>query len=137
MLCDGYSLSGVRVLFVDNRADDCELYRLVFKGCGAKITIVNSAHDALETFDRTEPQILVSDITLPDKDGYELIRRLRDRGSRIPAIAVSGFAYDTDRQAALDAGFTAYLPKPVEPEALVSTVALLLGISQTSPPSPS
>jgi CheY-like chemotaxis protein len=137
MLCDGYTLEGIRVLFVDNRADDCELYRLVFVGCGAEITIVNSAHDALETFDHVVPDILVSDITLADEDGYDLIRRLRARGSSIPAVAVSGFAYDRDRQAAFAAGFSDYLPKPVEPAALISSVARLLGLARKPPVPPS
>ena len=136
MLCRDYDFEGVRVLFVDNRADDCELYRIIFSSCGAEITIVNSAHDALKTFDLVKPHILVSDITLPDEDGYALVRRLRQRSMSIPAVAVSGFAYDRDRRAALDAGFDAYLPKPVEPEALVSTVAELLDLPRVPPPEP-
>jgi DNA-binding response OmpR family regulator len=78
--------------------------------------------------------VLVSDITLPDEDGYRLMRKLRASGSTIPAVAVTARAYAADHIAAIAAGFDAHLAKPAEPAEVVATVATLLGRKPVPPP---
>ena len=117
----------MRVLLIGDRADDCELFRFVLEGCGGQVTLAESAGDALELLERVHPHVLSSDLTLPDEDGFRLIRRLRAAGSRIPAVATAGHARTQDEVAALEAGFDLYVPKPVEPERLVEVVAALAG----------
>ena len=128
MLGEGYNLCGVRILIVESRRDDYELYDIVFTSCGAATAIATSAREALEMFERVEPHIVISDTSLPDADHYALARRVRARGTEVPAVALSSRTSDRDRWAALDAGFNAYMPKPVEPAALVALVARLLGL---------
>jgi CheY-like chemotaxis protein len=127
MVCKFVRLDGVRVLFVDDRADDRELFRLVFRRCGAEVAVAQSAVEALALFERLDPHVLVSDISLmADVDGYDLIRAIRARGSKIPAVAFTGRARDRDRRAAYQAGFHAHISKPAAPSALVAKVADLV-----------
>lgn len=132
MVLSESSLDGVRVLVVDDQADDCDLYRVLFETCGATTTVAQSAHETLTRVEMIVPDVVISDIGLPDADGYALIRALRDRGVSAPAVAVTGFARAQDRESAFAAGFAAYLVKPVEPEALVATVAALVGRERTA-----
>ena len=126
MLGTGYNLDGVRILIVEGRRDDYELYEIVFTSCGADITIATAARDALEMFDRVGPHVVIVDTSLPDDDHVALARRVRAPGAEIPAVALSSRTSDRDRWEALAAGFEAYMPKPVEPAALVALVAELL-----------
>ena len=126
MLGDNLSLAGVRVLVIDDRADDRDLWTIVLEGSGAEVVVAESIADGLEVFERTDPSILLCDITLPDGDGYALIRTLRARGDRISAVAVTGHALRRDVEAAFAAGFDAHLAKPVEPERLLAVVASLV-----------
>jgi CheY-like chemotaxis protein len=120
-------LTGVRVLVVDDEPDVREVMASALETCGARVTSAASARDALQTLARSEFDVLLADIAMPEKDGYELIREIRDlpsaRAARIPAAAVTAFASDQDRQRALAAGFQTHLAKPVPAAALVRTVA--------------
>jgi CheY-like chemotaxis protein len=123
------NLAGITVLVVDDAPDTLELTRKVLAGCGAATMGANSADAALAVLEHERPDVLVSDIGMPEVDGFELVRRLRRRGSTgggdIPAIALTAFTRQQDRDEALRAGFTAYLAKPVAPAELAATVASL------------
>jgi PAS domain S-box-containing protein len=124
-------LAGLRVLIVEDDADSRELLITVLKQCEAEVMAVSRASDALDALDSWRPDVLVSDIEMPDEDGYTLIRKVRarrpERGGQIPAAALTAYARSEDRMRALLAGFQIHLPKPVEPAELVTVVASLAG----------
>jgi signal transduction histidine kinase/ActR/RegA family two-component response regulator len=124
-------LSGIRVLVVDDQPDTRDLIKQVLEECRAEVVTAASADEALRALQRYRPAVLVSDIGLPEVDGYELLRRVRTlgptHGGRTPAIAVTAFARSEDRTAALRAGFLVHVSKPVEPSELVATVASVVG----------
>lgn len=123
------SLAGVRVLVVDDEADARDLLTRILEHCGAKVSLASSAAEALQVLRSTRPDVLVSDIGMPDADGYELIRSVRrldrDGLAALPAIALTAFARAEDRKRSLDAGYQVHIPKPVAPAALISAVANL------------
>src|SRR5437667_408346 len=127
------SLEGLRVLVVDDEADARESLTVVLEQCGAVVTAVASVREALGAFARQRPDILVSDIGMPEEDGYSLIEKVRvleaQRGGRIPAVALTAYAAPEDRRRALAAGYELHVPKPVTPEELVTAVANLSGRS--------
>ena len=120
-------LKGLRVLLVDDDADVPQLLTEVLSQCGAEVTAVTSAAEAIDMFQRMKPDILVSDIEMPGEDGYSLIRKVRameaESGGRIPYIALTAHARIQDRLRALSAGFDAHVAKPVEPAELVTVIA--------------
>ena len=120
-------LEGVRVLVVDDEADARELVTRVLQDCGADVLCAASADEALAAVQRGGLHVLVSDIGMPDVDGYELLQRIRALDdaavARIPAIALTAFARSEDRTRALRAGYLMHVSKPVEPSELVATVA--------------
>ena len=124
-------LSGVKVLVVDDQADARDLIQRVLAECDAKVITAATADEALRAVETERPDVLVSDIGMPDVDGYELLRRMRAlghaRGGRLPAIALTAFARSEDRTRALRAGFLVHVSKPVEPSELVATVASVVG----------
>ncbi len=124
-------LSGVKVLVVDDQVDALELIKRVLEECDAEVLAAGSADEALRALQAAAPHVLVTDIGMPDVDGYELLRRVRAmepaRGGRLPAIALTAFARSEDRTRALRAGFLAHVAKPVEPTELVATVASVVG----------
>ena len=124
-------LSGVTVLVIDDQADARDLIQRVLAECGAKVITAGTAAEALRAVETERPDVLVSDIGMPDVDGYELLRRVRAlghaRGGRVPAIALTAFARSEDRTRALRAGFLVHVSKPVEPAELVATVASVVG----------
>jgi CheY-like chemotaxis protein len=121
----------VRVLLVEDDADTRELLTTLLQRCGARVTAVGSASEALMTIDLTQPDVLVSDIAMPGEDGYALIRKIRlrdaDQGRWLPAVALTAYARDEDRALALAAGYQRHVTKPVDPAALARTVAVLSG----------
>jgi CheY-like chemotaxis protein len=119
-------LDGVRVLVVDDEPDARTLIGTVLGQCGADVATVGSAAAALAALDQDRWDVLLSDISMPEEDGYALIRKVRARDVRIPAAAVTAFARAEDEQAALDAGFQMHLAKPVEPVILARAVQALL-----------
>ena len=114
------------MLVVDDDRDARELLRAVLERAGADVTAVASAGEALAVIDRTQPDVLVGDIGLPEQDGYALVRQIRMRpseeGGRMPAIAVSAYASAADRQRAASAGYDRHLPKPVDALELIGTI---------------
>jgi PAS domain S-box-containing protein len=119
-------LTGVHVLVVDDDVDACDLLSVVLQGWGAHVTTATSAAEAFALFGKERPDVVVSDIGMPDEDGYSLIRRLRatePEDRRVPAIAVSALVSDEHRAHALAAGFDRHLPKPVQITDLLQVVS--------------
>jgi PAS domain S-box-containing protein len=125
-----HSLENVRVLVVDDEADTLELLTSVLRYAGATVTAVASATDALSVFAQSKPDILVSDISMPGMDGYELMRRIKRMasaiGETIAAIALTAYAEEVHEQQALAAGFQQHMTKPVKPDELVQAIAMLV-----------
>ena len=123
-------LDGVRVLVVDDERDARELLTAILTQSGASVTAAAGASEALKQLPLAQPDLLLSDIEMADEDGYSLIRRVRaleekNRGPRIPAIALTAHARSSDRLRALSEGFQMHMPKPVEPAELVLAIANL------------
>ena len=120
-------LSGVNVLLVDDDSDTLTLMTTALRKRQANVTAVSSAGEAIQAITRRRPDVLVSDIAMPDEDGYGLIEKIRrlENGDtdNIPAVAITAYAKDEDRERALSAGFQIYLAKPVELTELISVVA--------------
>jgi PAS domain S-box-containing protein len=124
-------LDGLRVLVVDDEPDTRLMLKVMLEQCGAEVTTAASARKALEVIERVRPDVLVSDIGMPEEDGYALMRKVRalpaGRGGRLPAAALTAYAGAEDRKRALRAGFQVHIPKPVDPAELVAAVASLAG----------
>ncbi|MDL2355470.1 MAG: ATP-binding protein, partial [Pseudomonadota bacterium] len=120
-------LSNVTVLVVDDEADARELIKRILSDCHASVTTAASAAAALTACLAAPPDVLVSDLGMPDMDGFALLAELRRRGCTVPALALTAFARSEDRLRALESGFAAHIAKPVEPSELIATVADLLG----------
>jgi PAS domain S-box-containing protein len=123
------SLHGIRVLVVDDDADVRGMMETVLSERGAHVTSAASAGEALDSVAREAPDVLLSDLAMPEMDGYALLRELRARpeSPRIPAAALTAYARAEDRRQALLAGFQMHVAKPIEPEELVAVVASLAG----------
>jgi CheY-like chemotaxis protein/two-component sensor histidine kinase len=123
------TLEGLRVLVVDDEADVRELLRFVLTDSGAEIRTVASAAEALDLLRQWQPEVLVSDIGMPDVDGYEFLRQVRalpaEHGGRIPAVALTGYARPEDERRALAAGYQLFVPKPVDLPELEAAIARL------------
>ena len=126
----GKELYGLKILVVDDDLDTRELIEWVLRRVGAEVTAVGSAREALEAIEKERFQVLVSDIAMPEEDGYALLRKVRalppERGGRVPAIALTAHSLVQDRLQSLRAGFQTHVPKPVVPEELVEVVASLV-----------
>jgi CheY-like chemotaxis protein len=122
-------LQGVRVLVVDDEPDTLELSRRVLGAYRALVVTATSVDTALATLDNFRADVLVSDLSMPGRDGYELIRTVRRSvgPDALPAAALTAFARPEDAVRAQDAGFQMHLAKPVEPEELVRVIAHLAG----------
>jgi signal transduction histidine kinase/ActR/RegA family two-component response regulator len=121
-------LAGVRVLLIEDEPDTREMLSLTLESSGAEVAAVESAQEALNNLQHFAPDVLLSDIGLPIESGYELIRKVRALPSEVrnvPAVALTAFATEKDRQRALSAGFQIHLAKPVEPDALVEAIERL------------
>jgi CheY-like chemotaxis protein len=126
-----FSLSGLKVLVVDDERDSRELLKRVLEDCGAVVGTAASAAEALPMIRSMLPDVLVSDIGMPEVDGYAFLRKVRElgpgAGSRVPAVALTAFTRSEDRTKALLAGFLAHVPKPTEPAELIATIASVAG----------
>jgi signal transduction histidine kinase/CheY-like chemotaxis protein len=120
-------LRGLKVLVVDDEADMLELLSTVLAGANAEVKSVSSAAEALSWLKDWSPDVLVSDIGMPQVDGYELIREVRASGASVPAVALTAYARGEDRVRALAAGYQRHVAKPVEPTELTVVVAGLAG----------
>ena len=132
-------LNGIRILVVDDEADMRELIRFILEEQGATVRIATSATEALQQLTESMPDILISDIGMPDMDGYALMRQIRttllEQENTLPtlnltmpkAIALTAYAGEFNQRHALSAGFQEHVSKPVEPETLVQVIVTLLG----------
>ena len=124
-------LDGLHVLLVEDDDDSRKLLGTMLKRYGARVTSTKSAKEALSVFEGELPDVMISDIGMPDEDGYELIRKLRalpvEKGGRIPAIALTGYASKKDRERALSAGYHQHIAKPIEQADLIAAIAALVG----------
>lgn len=129
-------LEGVRVLVVDDQPEVVEFVVELLTAEGAQAVGVDSAAAALERLAQGLHDVLVADLSMPGEDGLSLVRRLRElppeRGGMVPALALTAYAREVDSEAALEAGFTAHMPKPVEAAALIEMVTLLARVSPTA-----
>lgn len=116
---------------VDDQADARDLIQRVLGDCGAIVHVAAGVEQALRLLMEHRPDVLVTDIGMPDADGFELLRRVRalepEQGGRVPAIALTAFARSEDRTRALRAGFVVHVSKPVDPAELIATVASVAG----------
>jgi PAS domain S-box-containing protein len=123
------ALKGLRILVIDDEPNSRELLLTLLSHCGAEVAAGSCATEALTEVARFKPDVLISDIEMPEEDGYVLVRKLRsledDQGQRIPAVALTAHARTEDRMQALAAGFDTHVSKPVEPAELVTVVASL------------
>lgn len=124
------SLSGLRILAVDDEVDTRDMIRAVLEEVGANVLTAGSVKEALEALPGWKPDVLICDIGMPGEDGYALIRKVREAEAEevrnTPAIALTGYARIEDRMRALAAGFQMFIPKPVEANELTTTVANLI-----------
>jgi CheY-like chemotaxis protein/anti-sigma regulatory factor (Ser/Thr protein kinase) len=122
-------LHGVRVLAVDDDQDGLALIAAILGQAGATVALSHSAAEGFDMFVAEPPDVLISDVEMPDEDGYSLIRRIRAlepaRGGRVPAIALTAYGRREDRLRSIGAGFSMHVPKPVDPSELLTLVASL------------
>ncbi|MBW4550769.1 MAG: response regulator [Aphanocapsa sp. GSE-SYN-MK-11-07L] len=123
-------LSNLHILLVEDETDTRDFQAFVLEQSGARVTAVASGLQALQVLDQSSPDLLVSDVGMAEMNGYTLIEQIRARpanqSGQIKAIALTAYAAESDHQKALQAGFQAYLTKPVEPEELIKTITNLL-----------
>jgi len=117
------ALAGIYALLVEDDPDGCDLMQMMLRRFGAEVTAVGTAAAALEAVKHRRPDVLVSDIGLPDGDGFALLKRVRESNHDLPAVAVTAYASRQDVAKALAAGFQAHVAKPVEPAQLSAAVA--------------
>ena len=128
-------LRNLRVLLVDDEPDAREVISAALEQFGAEVSTAPSASEALRALRSSAAHVLVADIGMPGEDGYSLIQRIREMDGdlgALPAIALTAYAGDVDRQRALDAGFQIHLAKPVEPGVLAQAVAVLGKVEERS-----
>ena len=128
------SLSGVHILVADDELDSRDFTVFVLEQAGANVSTAATASEAFAMLTRSQLDILLSDIGMPDMDGYMLIRQIRalppERGGQVKAIALTAYAGDFNRQQSLQAGFQQHIAKPIEPNELIKTIADLLGSNE-------
>jgi signal transduction histidine kinase/ActR/RegA family two-component response regulator len=133
-------LDGLHVLVVEDNVDGREVMTMMLEQAGARATAVGSVKEALEAVESLQPDALVSDIGLPDEDGYALIRRIRsweaERGGFLPAVAMTGYVRTEDRARVLAAGFQVHVPKPINPVELTAAIAAVARDPRRGSPPP-
>jgi signal transduction histidine kinase/DNA-binding response OmpR family regulator len=132
-LPSGFSriLEGLRILVVDDEVDSRDLVSAILTRCGSEVNCCESASDAIKAIQDWKPDLLVSDIGMPNEDGYSLIKKMRKlkskRARQTPAVALTAYVTQEDRERALAAGFQMHVPKPIEPTALVMSIVAATG----------
>ncbi|PAX51760.1 ATP-binding protein [Brunnivagina elsteri] len=124
------NLESIEILIVDDDADSREFITFVLETTGAIVTQATSALEALDILTQLKPKIIVSDIGMPEMDGYMLMRQIRNlpsyQGGAIPAVALTAYASECDREQAISAGFQKHVSKPIEPDELIAVVLELV-----------
>jgi PAS domain S-box-containing protein len=122
-------LAGLHILAVDDDEDTRALVKIVLESCGARVTLAKSAEEGIVALRNERPDVILSDLGMPEEDGYSLLAKVRalpaDRGGCTPAAALTAFARGEDRMKVLNSGFQIHISKPVEPTELVTIVANL------------
>jgi signal transduction histidine kinase/CheY-like chemotaxis protein len=133
-------LAGTRVLVFDEQREVRDLVEAVLADAGAVVATAGTVDDALEALERFRPEVIVGDVSVPDGEGYTLIRRVRcngaSRGGHVPAVALTTHARSEDRIRALSAGYNTHVTKPVDPGELVAVVASLRSLGRATPATP-
>jgi CheY-like chemotaxis protein len=128
---DTYSLDGLKVLLVDDEPEARQIISTVITRTGAEVKSCQSAHEALVKLSEWKPDVILSDIAMPEQDGYSFIRQVRslprDKGGDTPAAALTAYARDIDRRQALAAGYQMHIAKPIGASQLVTMIARLAG----------
>jgi len=123
-------LTGIRVLAVDDDPDARDLLAIILSEAGAEVLTVRSAADLLDNLESFQPDLLISDIGMPDVDGYTLMQQIRtlpaEKGGQTPAMALTAYARDLDQHRAISSGYQQHLTKPIEPDQLVQAVLMLI-----------
>lgn len=129
--CETLHLEGICVLVVDDEHDARKLIQRVLTECRAKVFTAANANEGLAMLKQHKPDVLISDIGMPETDGYEFLRHVRrllpEKGGKVPAIALTAFARSEDRTRAMMAGYQIHIAKPIETQELLATVASLAG----------
>ena len=130
-VADSYALDGLRVLLVDDEPEARQIISTVITRTGAEVKSCESAHEALAKLSEWKPDVILSDIAMPEQDGYSFIRQVRslprDKGGDTPAAALTAYARDIDRRQALAAGYQMHIAKPIGASQLVTMIARLAG----------
>jgi hypothetical protein len=123
------ALRGLRVLVVDDERDARDLVQTILSDCGCEVTLASSVDEALRLLDERVPDVVLADISMPNRDGYDFIRELRsrpkERGGELPAAALTAYARAEDRNRMIAAGYSMHIPKPIDPAELAGVVASL------------
>ncbi len=126
------ALRGMHVLVVDDERDARDLIKAILEDCECRVTVASGVDEAMAALGKAVPDLLVSDIGMPDHDGYDLIRRVRalptERGGDLPAAALTAYVRAEDRRRMLSAGYSMHVSKPVDPAELVAVIAGLARI---------
>jgi CheY-like chemotaxis protein/anti-sigma regulatory factor (Ser/Thr protein kinase) len=132
---DDLRLKGMRVLLVDDEKDSLELLATILAQKGVEVRPHLTVREALETVRNWKPDAIISDLAMPDEDGYSLIRKLRElpaeHGGATPAIALTAYVGVKERTKVLSSGFQLYVPKPVEPSELLAALASLIAKAES------
>jgi CheY-like chemotaxis protein len=124
-------LAGLRVLIVDDDESTLEIFAAALSTCGATVTTALAATAALRLVTETRPDVILSDIAMPDEDGYWLVREIRrlpdETIRRLPVLAATAYGREHPRERTLAAGFMDHLQKPIDPEVLCRAVARAAG----------
>jgi CheY-like chemotaxis protein len=123
-------LKSIKVVAVDDNADSRQLLKIVLGGSSAEAVVVGSGREALTSIQNVRPDILISDLGMPEMDGYQLLEKVRGLDpelGRLPVIAFTAAARNEDRASTRRAGFQAHLAKPLDPDKLVTTILELVG----------
>lgn len=124
-------LAGLRILIVEDEDDSCEILNFVLTSCGAEATVARSASEAYDLIKRQRFDVIISDIGMPEEDGYSLIKKIRALpvalGGAVAAIALTAYARNEDRVKAQETGFQMHISKPIEPSDFINEVAKLAG----------
>ncbi len=121
--------NGIKILIVDDEPDNLEFLKFVLETYGASVETATSAPEAFKLFLQDKPDLLISDIAMPEVNGHTLIRQIRalpsQKGAKIPAIALTAYAGETNQKESLQAGFNLHLAKPIQADSLAQRIAEL------------